>query len=503
MEFNPEPDTAISGRGQTRRARAAAIRCKPPRDGGRRVMTARAAGWRRCRAGRFAPTCAQTSRPSRRRPAARRALRIVLVGDDPASELYVGSKLKSAGETGLRADLERLPATASLDGTARARRTAEPQRRARRHPRAVAAAAGDGPRRRAAGVRRDRSGEGRRRASIRSTSAGSCRAAPRWSPARRRASSSCSSGRASRSPGARAVVIGRSDIVGKPMALLLLHRNATVTICHSRTVDLPQRCARGRHSGRGDRTAGVRHARVRQAGRDRRSTSAPRRSTDRAFVERLFPPGSKRHTAFEQRGALVLGDVHPAVRTGGRSADARARRRRTADDRDAAQEHRARGRRPRRLRKSPIARSSNRQIVESSSRKVPRDAPSCPHRRHRDRQELRARPVAAAGRAVPRRRRSRARRHGRRHGGDGSDRRAVRRDVLDAHGAVDRREARAASSSPMPPRGATSRRSCIRPSTGPLPPDCAAFELHRRRAVRGRRHPAAVRDRTRRATFER
>ena len=39
--------------------------------------------------------------------------------------------------------------------------------------------------------------------------------------------------------GARAVVIGRSDIVGKPMALLLLHRHATVTICHSRTTDLP------------------------------------------------------------------------------------------------------------------------------------------------------------------------------------------------------------------------------------------------------------------------
>ena len=39
--------------------------------------------------------------------------------------------------------------------------------------------------------------------------------------------------------GARAVVIGRSDIVGKPMAMLLLHNHATVTICHSRTQDLP------------------------------------------------------------------------------------------------------------------------------------------------------------------------------------------------------------------------------------------------------------------------
>ena len=41
-------------------------------------------------------------------------LALVLVGDDPASHLYVNSKLKSAGESGLRADIERLPATASL-----------------------------------------------------------------------------------------------------------------------------------------------------------------------------------------------------------------------------------------------------------------------------------------------------------------------------------------------------------------------------------------------------
>jgi methylenetetrahydrofolate dehydrogenase (NADP+)/methenyltetrahydrofolate cyclohydrolase len=40
--------------------------------------------------------------------------------------------------------------------------------------------------------------------------------------------------------GANAVVLGRSDIVGKPMALLLLHANATVTICHSKSRDLPE-----------------------------------------------------------------------------------------------------------------------------------------------------------------------------------------------------------------------------------------------------------------------
>ena len=44
--------------------------------------------------------------------------------------------------------------------------------------------------------------------------------------------------------GADAVVVGRSDLVGKPVSFLLLHRNATVTICHSRTRDLPGVCAR-------------------------------------------------------------------------------------------------------------------------------------------------------------------------------------------------------------------------------------------------------------------
>src|SRR5207302_4634296 len=44
--------------------------------------------------------------------------------------------------------------------------------------------------------------------------------------------------------GKNAVVVGRSDIVGKPMAMLLLHQNATVTICHSKTSNLPEECRR-------------------------------------------------------------------------------------------------------------------------------------------------------------------------------------------------------------------------------------------------------------------
>ena len=60
--------------------------------------------------------------------------------------------------------------------------------------------------------------------------------------------------------GKRAVVIGRSDIVGKPMALLLLHRHATVTIAHSQHAGSASRRARGRHPGGGDRARGVRDA---------------------------------------------------------------------------------------------------------------------------------------------------------------------------------------------------------------------------------------------------
>ncbi len=90
-------------------------------------------------------------------------LALVLVGNDPASELYVGSKLKSAGETGLRADIERLPASASLDELLH---LIDRLNQSDVHDGILVQSplpAGDGARRRAAGVRRGRAGEGRRR----------------------------------------------------------------------------------------------------------------------------------------------------------------------------------------------------------------------------------------------------------------------------------------------------------------------------------------------------
>jgi methylenetetrahydrofolate dehydrogenase (NADP+)/methenyltetrahydrofolate cyclohydrolase len=108
--------------------------------------------------------------------------------------------------------------------------------------------------------------------------------------------------------GQRAVVVGRSDIVGKPMALLLLHAHATVTICHSRTRDL---------------AAITRQADLLIAAVGARSLIGPdhvaegaivvdvgmHRVTDRETVEKLFPGNEKKLAAFEKRGAVLAGDV--------------------------------------------------------------------------------------------------------------------------------------------------------------------------------------------------
>ncbi|MEI6667237.1 MAG: bifunctional 5,10-methylenetetrahydrofolate dehydrogenase/5,10-methenyltetrahydrofolate cyclohydrolase [Acidobacteriota bacterium] len=112
--------------------------------------------------------------------------------------------------------------------------------------------------------------------------------------------------------GAHAVVIGRSDIVGKPMALMLLHRHATVTICHSKTVDLPGVA----------RTADILVAAIGRPGFVTPDFVRPgavvvdvgtTQVTDAALVEQLFDAQSPRRAAFARNGSLVVGDVHPSV----------------------------------------------------------------------------------------------------------------------------------------------------------------------------------------------
>jgi methylenetetrahydrofolate dehydrogenase (NADP+)/methenyltetrahydrofolate cyclohydrolase len=118
--------------------------------------------------------------------------------------------------------------------------------------------------------------------------------------------------------GSRAVVVGRSTIVGKPVAALLLAEHATVTVCHSRTRDLAAVCAE----------ADVLVAAVGKAaliGPDHVKPGAivvdvgTNRITERAEVERLFPGDAGRLETLERRGGTLVGDVD-FTRVRGRAA---------------------------------------------------------------------------------------------------------------------------------------------------------------------------------------
>jgi methylenetetrahydrofolate dehydrogenase (NADP+)/methenyltetrahydrofolate cyclohydrolase len=236
---------------------------------------------------------------------------LVLVGNDPGSELYVGSKLKSAGETGIRADIERLPATASIDDLLA---LVDRLNRSEVHDGILVQSplpkelGPDAERRVFDEIDPAKDVDGfhpmnvgrlvqGRSALVACTPSGVIELLDRSDIA---------------IAGKRAVVIGRSDIVGKPMALLLLNRNATVTICHSKTTDLPGVCREADILVAAlGRPAFVTADFVKPGATVIDVGTTP--VSDRALIERLYQPGSKRHAAFEKRGSLVLGDVHPAV----------------------------------------------------------------------------------------------------------------------------------------------------------------------------------------------
>jgi methylenetetrahydrofolate dehydrogenase (NADP+)/methenyltetrahydrofolate cyclohydrolase len=110
--------------------------------------------------------------------------------------------------------------------------------------------------------------------------------------------------------GAHAVVVGRSDIVGKPAAMLLLHENATVTICHSKTRDLPSIT----------RQADILVAAIGRAGFITAEMVRPgatlidvgiNRLTTREEFDRFFKGNEKREAVFAKRGSVVVGDIDP------------------------------------------------------------------------------------------------------------------------------------------------------------------------------------------------
>ncbi|MDO8834882.1 MAG: bifunctional 5,10-methylenetetrahydrofolate dehydrogenase/5,10-methenyltetrahydrofolate cyclohydrolase [Vicinamibacterales bacterium] len=238
-------------------------------------------------------------------------LGVVLAGHDPASEIYVRNKLKAAAETGIRAELIRVPETGHIDEVLGvvARLNARDDIHGVLVQSPLPAGMGaDAETRVIDAIDPAKDVDGftpsnvgllvqNRKGLVACTPAGVMELLDRS---------------AISVQGLRAVVLGRSDIVGKPMALLLLHRHATVTICHSRTRDL---------------AAVAREADLLVAAIGRPAFVTPdfvkpgavvvdvgiNSVSDEALIRAWFPPESPRLATFAKRGTLTVGDVHPAV----------------------------------------------------------------------------------------------------------------------------------------------------------------------------------------------
>ncbi|MEO5742302.1 MAG: bifunctional 5,10-methylenetetrahydrofolate dehydrogenase/5,10-methenyltetrahydrofolate cyclohydrolase [Vicinamibacterales bacterium] len=255
----------------------------------------------------LAPRAAAFSRRAGRLP----GLSIVLVGDKPDSQIYVNSKLKSAGDEGMNATLSQLPASASLDEilslvhTLNADATTDGILVQAPLPASLGPAAMQkvfdaiDPSKDVDGVTPSNVGRlvQNRAELIACTPAGIMELLKRS---------------AIDVAGKHAVIIGRSDIVGKPVSMLLLHRNATVTVCHSRTQDLPRVAA----------TGDILVAALGRPGFVRKSFVRPGATvidvginlvTDAAVAREIFHDGHPRRGLFERKGSVLVGDVHPEV----------------------------------------------------------------------------------------------------------------------------------------------------------------------------------------------
>jgi methylenetetrahydrofolate dehydrogenase (NADP+) / methenyltetrahydrofolate cyclohydrolase len=238
-------------------------------------------------------------------------LGIVLVGDHPASEVYVRNKVKAGTETGLWVDLQRLPASAPLSELLA---LVDRLNRSDTHDGILVQsplpdAMGRGAAQRVFdAIDPDKDVDGLNPVNVGKLVQGRAHLEPCTPSGVIQILDRSSIPIAGR----HAVVIGRSEIVGKPMAMLLLQRDATVTICHSKTPDLPAVA----------READILVAAIGRAGFVTKDFVKPgatvidvgiNRVTDAAVARTLFPQGATRLADFDKRGSIVVGDVHPAV----------------------------------------------------------------------------------------------------------------------------------------------------------------------------------------------
>ena len=239
------------------------------------------------------------------------ALAIVLVGDDPASEVYVRNKLKTAEDAGMGVHLERLPGSSPLSAVLGVvdRFNKDPKFDGILVQSPLPKSLGADAEQRVF----DMIDPGKDVDGFSPISAG------RVSQNRDGFAPCTPAGVIellvrTKTPieGKHAVVIGRSDIVGKPMAALLLHKNATVTICHSRTRDLPAMA----------RTADILVAAIGRPAFVTPDFVKPgavvvdvgiNSVTSAEEAERIFARYPDRLQVFKKRGSVLVGDVHPDV----------------------------------------------------------------------------------------------------------------------------------------------------------------------------------------------
>ena len=238
-------------------------------------------------------------------------LGVVLVGENPASEIYVRNKIKAADEIGLHACLERIPASASLDDVLAIVESFNNNESLDGILVQLPLAATHGPEavdRVFSTIDPSKDVDGFNPANVGHMVQGRTTLTPCTpSGILELLQRSCIE-----ISGARAVVVGRSNIVGKPMASLLLQCDATVTICHSRTRNLGSIMA----------TADILVVAIARPAFVRSEHVKPgatvidvgiNRVTDARFIAALFDERSPRHAAFKRNGSLIVGDVHPEV----------------------------------------------------------------------------------------------------------------------------------------------------------------------------------------------
>ena len=231
-------------------------------------------------------------------------LAAVLVGDNPASQVYVGSKIKACGESGIASRTVRLPADTSEDKLAGIVEDLNQDESVDGIlvqlplPRQIH------ERRILERVSPDKDVDG-----FHSVNVGRLWLdEPGFAPATPSGVIELLKRNNVPLSGKRAVIVGRSAIVGKPMAALLLREHCTVTLCHSRTADLAAVC----------READVLVAAIGRAGMigpEHVKDGAVvvdvgiNRVTDPAELERLFPGDEERRRQFETKGSILTGDV--------------------------------------------------------------------------------------------------------------------------------------------------------------------------------------------------